>query len=239
MTFFANGGERLNYELSKAFDDNYDTQWFSDGQKGLEYINPITGVTYESLVNHILITFNTTVNIDKMLYKTDNCKGCEGIGYPTELKIYTKLKSDSTKELNPYEDSDFTLIEDIISEATQNIVLFTFDQTIICDQIKIEWADIKTYSKFEKFTTAKEIKFFFPENDYLNETILNIFSEKDYTQMTLREEYNDIDIIEKILENSQNLIKMNENLNLLLKRAKLSAIGALKFDKKKYNSTKR
>ena len=237
MTFFANGGERSKHELSKAFDNNYDTQWFSEGQQGMEYTNPITGITYESLVNHIIITFNTTVNFDKMLYKTDNCQGCEGIGYPTELKIYTKLKSDSNKELNPYDDSDFTLIDDIISEATQNIVLFTFDKTLICDQIKIEWAGIKTYSNREKFTTAKEIQFFFPENEYLNETILNLFSEKDYTQMTLKDEYNNIDIIEKIIEKSKNEIQMNENLNTLLQRAKLSISGALKFDEKREFST--
>ena len=97
------------------------------------------------MVNNIIITFNSTVIIDKMVFKTDNCNGCEGIGYPTELKIYSKLKSDSNKELSPYDDTDFTLIDDIISDATQSIVLFTFDQSIKCDQIKLEWANMKTY----------------------------------------------------------------------------------------------
>ena len=237
MTLFSNGGERKDHELSKAFDNDFGTQWFSEGQQGMEYTNPITGIIYESLINHIIITFNTTVNIDKMVYKTDNCIGCEGIGYPTELKVYTKIKSDPNEKLNPYDDSDFILIEDIISDFTQNIVLFTFEQTLICDQIKLEWAGIKTYSHIEKFTTAKEIKFFLPETEYLNETILNLFSENDYTHMTLSEEFNNITIIEEIIEQSQKYIKMNENINSILKRAKLAVTGVLKFDEKREFTT--
>ena len=182
MTLFSNGGERSGNELSKAFDNNWNTQWRSEGEQGEQYTNPTTQVTYDSLVNNIIITFNSTVIIDKMVFKTDNCNGCEGIGYPTELKIYSKLKSDSNEELSPYDDTDFTLIDDIISDATQSIVLFTFDQSIKCDQIKIEWANISTYyPRFPKMTTAREIMFFFPETNYFNETILNLFSKDDYT----------------------------------------------------------
>ena len=235
ITLFSNGGERRNYELSKAFDNNYDTQWFSEGQQGKNYTNPITGVTYESLINCIIITFNTTVIIDKMVYKTDNCQGCEGIGYPTELKIYTKLKSDSNEVLNPYEESGFTLVDTIISEATQDKVLFIFSQSFECDQIKIEWAGIKTYDRFEKFTTAKEIMLFFPETEYLNDTILNIFS--DYTQMALKKEFNNIDIIESLIEINKNFLQMNENLNSFFNRIKMVAVGAIKFDPKREFST--
>ena len=237
MTLFSNGGERRGHELSKAFDNNYDTQWFSEGQQGLEYTNPITGVTYDSLINNIIITFNTTVIIDKFVYKTDNCNGCEGIGYPTELKIYTKVKTDANAELNPYDESGFTLVEYIESSATKNIVLFTFNQTLKCDQIKLEWAGIKTYSWLDKFTTAKEIILFFPETSYLNETILNIFSENDYTQMILKEEFNNIDIIENIIEQNKLFLQMNDKLNSFLSRAKLAALGALKFDERREFST--
>ena len=128
MTLFSNGGERSGYELSKAFDNNWNTHWRSEGEQGEEYVNPTTEVTYDSLVNHIIITFNSTVIIDKMLFKTDNCNGCEGIGYPTDLKVYSKLKSNPDEELSPYDDSDFTLIDDIISDPTQSIVLFSFEQ---------------------------------------------------------------------------------------------------------------
>ena len=237
MTLFSNGGERQNHELSKAFDNDFNTQWFSEGQQGMKYTNPITGITYDSLINNIIVTFNTTVYIDKMVYKTDNCNGCEGIGYPTELLIYTKLKSKPKEQLNPYNDSDFILIENITSEATQDIVLFTFNQTLVCDQIKLEWAGIKTYSHFEKFTTAKEIKFLLPETEYLNETIFNIFSEDDYTHMTLSEEFNNLTILEEIIEQSQDYIKMNENINTVLKRAKMALSGRLKFDENREFTT--
>ena len=238
MTLFSNGGERSGNELSKAFDNNWNTQWRSEGEQGEQYTNPTTQVTYDSLVNNIIITFNSTVIIDKMVFKTDNCNGCEGIGYPTELKIYSKLKSDSNEELSPYDDTDFTLIDDITSDATQSIVLFTFDQSIKCDQIKIEWANMKTYyPRFPKMTTAREIMFFFPETNYFNETILNLFSKDDYTQMTLSDEFNNLDIIEELIENSKDIINFNDEIKLILQRAKLAVTGGLKFDEKREFTT--
>ena len=234
MTLFSNGGERSGYELSKAFDNNWNTHWRSEGEQGEEYTNPTTGITYDSLVNSIIITFSTTVVLDKMIFKTDNCYSCEGIGYPTELKVYSKLKSDSNDELNPYDESDFTLIDDIVSDATQSIVLFKFEQTIKCDQIKIEWANIKTYyPRFPKMTTVREIQLFIPETNYFNETILNLFSKDDYTQMTLSEEFNNINTIKELIQNSQDIINMNEEINTILQRAKLAALGSLQFDEKR------
>ena len=166
-----------------------------------------------------------------MLFKTDNCSGCEGIGYPTDLKIYTKLKSNSDKELNPYDETGFTLIDEIVSDATQSNVLFIFDKSIKCDQIKIEWANIKTYyPRFSKMATAKEIMFFFPETNYFNETILNLFSKNDYTQMTLSDEFNNLTIIEEIIENSKDIISFSEQIKFIFKRAKLAVTGGLKFD---------
>ena len=238
MTLFSTGGEKSGYELSKAFDNNWNTKWFSEGEQGAEYTNPKTEVTYDSLVNSIIITFSTTVVLDKMVLKTDNCYGCEGIGYPTELKVYSKLKSDSNDELNPYDESNFTLVDDIVSDATQSIVLFTFEQTIKCDQLKIEWADIKTYyPRFPKMTTVKEIQLFLPETNYFNETILNLFSKDDYTQMTLSEEFNDINIIEELIENSQDIVNINEEIAIILQRAKLAALGSLQFDEKREFTT--
>ena len=238
MTLFSSGGERSGHELSKAFDNNWNTQWFSEGGQGEEYTNPTTNVTYDSLTNNIIITFSSTVVIDKMVFKTDNCYTCEGIGYPTELKIYSKLKSSSEEELNPYEESGFTLIDDIVSDATQSIVLFTFNQSIKCDQMKLEWADIKTYyPRFDKITTARQIMLFFPETAYFNETILNLFSKDDYTQMTLSDEFNNLEIIEEIIANSQDIINFNEEINTILQRAKLAASGGLKFDEKREFST--
>ena len=84
---FSNGGERSGYELSKAFDNSWTTHWRSEGQQGSSYTNKITGITYDSLINFIIITFEQEIYFDKIVYKTDNCYTCEGIGYPTILKI--------------------------------------------------------------------------------------------------------------------------------------------------------
>ena len=238
MTLFSNGGERSGYELSKAFDNNWNTHWRSEGEQGEEYVNPTTEVTYDSLVNHIIITFNSTVIIDKMLFKTDNCNGCEGIGYPTDLKVYSKLKSNPDEELSPYDDSDFTLIDDIISDPTQSIVLFSFEQSITCDQIKIEWAGIQTYyPRFPKMTTVREIMLFYPETNYFNETILDLFSKDDYTQMTLSDEFNNINIIEELISNCQDIININDEVSFILERAKLAVTGGLSFDEKREFTT--
>ena len=238
MTLFSNGGQRSGYELSKAFDNDWNTHWRSEGEQGEKYINPTTNKTYDSLVNNIIVTFKSTVVIDKMLFRTDNCNGCEGIGYPTELKIYSKLKFDSDKDLSPYDESDFNLVDYIISNATQSNVIFFFEQSIKCDQIKIEWANIKTYiPRYPKMTTAKEIMFFFPETNYLNETILNLFSKYDYKEMTLSDEFNNINIIEEIIENSKDIINFNEEIKLLFHRAKLVITGGIKFDEKREFTT--
>ena len=238
MTLFSNGGEREGYELFKAFDNDWNTHWRSEGEQGEKYTNPKTQKNYDSLVNHIIITFNKTVIIDKMVYKTDNCYTCEGIGYPTQLNIYSKIKSDSQTELSPYDDSGFTLIDNITSEATQDKVLFTFNQSIKSDQIKIEWGQMKTYyPRFPKMTTAREIMFFYPETQYFNETILNLFSKDDYTQMTLSPEFNRIEIIEELIENCKDLININDEVNIILQRAKLASNGGLKFDEKREFTT--
>ena len=238
MTFFANGGEREGFELSKAFDNNWDTHWRSEGEQGEEYQNPKTGIKYNSLINHIIITFKKTVIIDKILYKTDNCKGCEGIGYPIKLNVFGKLKKNSDDVLDPYDDSDFILIDNITSEATQNRVMFFFEKSIKCDQIKIEWGEMKTYSpRFPKMTTAREIMFFYPETQFFNETILNLFLEEDYTQMVLNPEFHNLEIIEEIIDNNKELINFNDEVNNLLQRAKLAIAGGLKFDEKREFTT--
>ena len=233
---FSNGGERSNYELSKAFDNNWDTHWRSEGQQGEPYTNKKTNITYDSLINFIIITFEKVVYLDKMVYKTDNCVTCEGIGYPTVLKVYSKLNNNHST-INPYSDSGFELIDEISSEAVDNKVIFYFSQTIKCDQIKLEWVEIKTYQRFEKFTTAKEIQFFIPENEYLNETILNIFSSDDYRFMTLNETFNSVELIETIIQNNEHILNFHNPLNNYLARAKLASTGALKFDSRREFTT--
>lgn len=98
-----------------------------------------------------------------MIYQAPSFPKIKGEGYPIELKIYFELKKpDGTLS---EEDSDFLLGEDIISERTENKVIFIFDEKIICDRIKIEWAEIE-----ETFlwANASEIILLFPENEYIN-----------------------------------------------------------------------
>jgi hypothetical protein len=61
MTLHSNGGEREGFELYKAFDNNWNTHWRSEGEQGESYTNPKTGITYESLVNNIIITFKIMI----------------------------------------------------------------------------------------------------------------------------------------------------------------------------------
>ncbi|MBP5444649.1 MAG: M60 family metallopeptidase, partial [Acholeplasmatales bacterium] len=86
-------------------------------------------------------------------------------------------------------------------------------------------------------TTVREIQLFLPETSYFNETILNLFSKDDYTQMTLSEEFNDINKIEELIQNSQDIINMNEEIEVILQRAKLAALGSLQFDEKREFTT--
>ena len=232
---FSNGGERPNYELSKAFDNKWDTHWRSEGQQGSPYLNKINGITYDSLINFIIITFNHEIIFDKLVYKTDNCYTCEGIGYPIIFKIYSKINNNST--IDPYSDSGFELVDEIISEATGDKVLFKLAQMIKCDQIKLEWYEMQTYSRFEKFTTAMDIQFFIPENEYLNETMLNLFSENDYLFMTLSEQFNSLELIETIIQKSEYIFNFNKKLKDFLTRAKLILTGALKFDSRREFTT--
>ena len=119
-------------------------------------------IKYNSLVNHINISFKKILIIFKILYNTDNCNSCEGIGYPIKLNVFGKLKKKSDNALDPYGYSDFFLIDNITSEATQNKVMFFFEKSTKRDQIKIELGEMKTNSpRFPKMTTAEEIMFFF------------------------------------------------------------------------------
>ena len=91
--------------------------------------------------------------------------------------------------------------------------------------------------KISKNDNSKRNSIVLPETNYFNETILNLFSENDYTQMTLSEEFNDINIIEELIQNSQDIININEEINVILQRAKLAALGSLQFDEKREFTT--
>ena len=196
MTYQANGGEMK--PLYQAFDDENPDGWVSVGSQGEKYTNINTKVTYDPLINYIIITFDKTSLIDRMIYRAMIIGlDCPMIGYPKELKIYYRMRNDSG-QFNSDED-DFILAEDIISTATNRTVLFTFEKAIKCDQLKLEWnSTYNCKSFYNKRASAAEIKLLIPETENINENIINAFT--DYSRFTLSKEFNDRTFINQLKE---------------------------------------
>ena len=223
MSYKSNGGSASFHDLSLAFDNDFNTFWQS-----LSYQGP-------SFINNIQITFSKTVTIDRMIYQAPSFPKVKGQGYPIKLKIYFELKKpDGTLS---EEDSDFLLVEDIISERTENKVIFIFDEKIICDRIKIEWAEIEETISTFLWAYASEIILLFPENEYINELIYDIYNPNDYAQISINSNYNDINIINEIEEKIKNYLDISEGLKELLERAKKIINGELKYEKRREFTT--
>ena len=234
MSFFANGDEQNSNKLINAFDGDFNTFWKSRGIQGEKYINIKTQKEYNPLINSITITFSKTVNINRMLYKAPYYNSLEGRGYPIKLSIYYKLK-DINGELTGDED-DFLLFDEIISERTGNLVLFTFQETIECDQIKIEWNEIDSeYNNDNVF--ACEIMFLYPENDYLDKLIFDIFDKNDFTFLTLNKEYNNLIVIDDMIEELKEIYENSEYIQNMFKRIKSIINGEIKYQQKREFTT--
>ena len=146
MTYETNGGE-MN-ALYLAFGEEQTKGWISAGSQGEEYTNSNTKIKYESLTNYIIITFDKTTLIDRMIYRAMFVQNsCPIVGYPKELKVYYRMRN---KEGEFSEEDDFILADDIVSTATNKTVLFTFEETIESDQIKLEWNQTSYCSNFYK-----------------------------------------------------------------------------------------
>ena len=97
------------------------------------------------------------------------------MGYLKVLKKnYKNRGSDENLSLN---DEDFISAENIIIKPIGNKILFTFDENILCVQIKIEFKDINLckYDKDEGLISASEILLLIPESENINE---NLFIKK-------------------------------------------------------------
>ena len=223
ITFTTNGERIYKRILDYAFDDDYETFWSTNSRE----------VNSEPI--NIKITFSTTITIDKLLYKAPLSSGIEGYGYPTQLKIYIKLKN--IDGIITDDDSDFLLIEDIISEKTGNLILFQFEEEITCDQIKLEWANLEDSDTKVIFPAASEIIFLSPENKYI-EQLLDIFMPNDYRHLLIRPEiYNDYDAINK-LETQINIDdRMSEAIEEIIKRLKKIKNKELQFDSRREFTT--
>ena len=169
----------LEHELSKAFDENFNTYWQT------------TTLNKGDFMNDVQVTFTKTVIIDRILYQAPTILDVIGKGYPIELKVYIKLRNYDGSLSN--DDSDYLLVDDFISERTGNKVLFIFNEKISCDQIKLQWARIEGITKDRGVQAlASEIIFLFPENKYINKTIYDIFPNNDYYKLNLNTEYKNL-----------------------------------------------
>ena len=205
MMLYKSNGKAINlHPLKNAFDGNFSTYWQSF------YLQE------DSFKNNIEITFSKTVSIDRILYQAPSSKVIEGDGYPIELKVYYKLKkSDGSYNKNI---SEYLLIDDIISERTGEKVVFTLDQVVECDQLKLEWTQVEKDDKSEySYALASEIMFLFPENEYLNKLLFEVF---DSDKATLNSEYNNLSAIQEIEENLQDYIDSYKYIGELIERAK-------------------
>ena len=201
MKLKPNGGEMKSIQIA-IDDEKNESGWISVGSQGDEYTNP-DKVKYDSLTNHIIVTFDKTSLIDRMIYRAVYILNtCSMIGYPKELKVYYRMKNEKG-EFSEDED-DFILADDIISEATNKTVLFTFSEAIECDQLKIEWNQTNycnTY--YKRRASADELKFLIPETENINETIVNAFS--DYNRLTLSKKFNNKNVIRQLKEELKTL----------------------------------
>ena len=223
MRFKSNGYSISRHELKLAFDDDFNTYWRSlNGQK-------------ETFLNNIIVTFSETVVIDKMIYQASLYNNTKGVGYPTELKIYFKLRyPDGTLS---EEDSDFLLFDDIFSERSENKVIFLFDDELICDQIKLEWVQIEDFEMQNLYAFANEIIFLSPENEYINKLVLDIFPKNSYNKLIINPQYNDINIIEEIESNLIDYLNKNTYIKDLIYRAKKIINGEIKYEPKREFTT--
>ena len=217
MMLYKSNGKSLNpYPLRNAFDGNFSSYWQSF------YLQD------DSFKINIEITFSKTVSIDRILYQAPTFNKTQGDGYPIELKVYYKLKnSDGTYNKNI---SSYLLIDDIISERTGDKVVFTLDQVVECDQIKLEWNKVEKSDNSEySYAFASEIMFLFPENEYLNKLLFEVFDEKDKNK--INSEYNDLSAIQKIEENLQDYIDSYTYIGELIEKAKKIIAGEKKDEK--------
>ena len=231
MVMSANGGE-FN-PLYLAFDDEQPERgWISVGSQGEEYTNINTKIKYDSLSNNILFTFAKTSLVNRMIYRSVSQLDRPIIGYPKTLKIYYRMRND---EGEFEEEDDFILAESIISNATNKTVLFTFEKTIKCDQLKLEWNQTNYCDDFyKKRASAAEIKLLIPETENINENVINAFT--DYNRLTLSEEFNNEDLV-KTLKKELKTLDFNLYSKKYIERIEGVFNGSIKFNPKREFTT--
>ena len=222
MEIKSNGDEIYNHDLSFAFDEDFNTYWQSFETQS------------DNFLNNIQITFSKTVTFDRILFKSPVINDIIGIGYPALLNIYYKLKNpDGTINEN---DSDFLLIDSIISESTNNKVIFILNEKVTCDQIKLEWSIIeKSTSTTFFWALSSEIMILIPEDENLNK-LENIFLENDYTHLIINKEYN-IEKFNEIEEELFDYYNIYDHIKEIIDRIKNIIKGELKYEARREFTT--
>ena len=239
--FFSISNDSMKYEtnggtmnpLYLAFGDEQEKGWISVGSQGEEYTNSETKIKYESLVNYVNITFEKTTLISKMIYRAMVVpNSCPIVGYPKELKVYYRMRNEKG-EFN--EEDDFILVDEIISDATNKTVLFSFSKIIKSDQIKLEWAQTSYCSNFyKKRAAASEIKLLIPETENINENIINAFS--DYNRLTLSKEFDNEKFV-KQLKQELKILDFSFYPRKYIERIEAVFNGSLTFNPKREFTT--
>ena len=216
IQFKSNGGELTNHKLSAAFDDDNTTYW--------ESIELLRG---NFLVN-IDVSFSTTKLIDRIIFQAPTDFNIVGVGYPTELRIYYKLKTPDGSL-----DNDFLLVDDIISEGTGERVIFLLDEPLTCDMIRLEYVHVIPGSGPYLIPRATEITFLAADNEYINKLIFEVFKKDDYKRF-IDKNVTNIDLINEIEENIGDILdKYNEGISDLLSRAKDMVEGKIKYNRRR------
>ena len=221
MDIKSNGDEMYNHDLLYAFDEDFETFWESFyTQKN-------------SFLNNIIITFSKTITFNRIVYKAPTINDIKGVGYPNLLNIYYKIRNPDGS-LSESE-SDFLLFDSIISETTDNKVVFNLNEEVICDQIKLEYSIIEQSQNINfVWATASEIMLLIPENEKLNK-LIDLFHNNDYTYLNVNEEY-----YEQIFDIEQELedyINTYDHIKEMVDRAEKIINGELKFEKRREFTT--
>ena len=233
MKLEPNGGQMRSIDLALD-DEKKDSGWISVGSQGEEYTNQDTKVKYDSLSNNIIVTFAKTSLVEKMIYRAVVAlKTCSQIGYPKKLKVYYRMRNEDG-EFNEDED-DFILADDIISSATNQTVLFTFENIIECDQLKLEWNQTNYCNDYYKRRASADLlKLLIPETKIINETILNAFS--DYNKLTLSKKFNNKNVVQQLKEDVKTL-SFSPYIKKYIKRIENVFEGLLVYNPKREFTT--
>lgn len=199
--------DNIPSNVLRAFDDISTNYWISQ-KIGTKYTNTTTGKTSTISNINITITFKKTVFIKSMIYQAWSVANNLGIGYPEELSVYYLGN-----------DEKYILADNTKSTSTDKKVIFTFLKIIESNKIVLEWKKIHNTTSYINRATAKEITFLYPEGNYINSTILNLFDKNDYKELSLSPGFNDFDNFKNMLRDFSSYHYndyMKEHINRIL-----------------------